>query len=127
MWGWMIEVNWERFRQQVNSDAVFVRRSAGSNFRVLIGWGENQHLVTIREGIVDVVETGPFVMPQCDFALTGSASAWERFAAARPAPRDQDIFAFFRSGEIALSGDTRKFYAHLMCLKLMLLQLRKMP
>ena len=63
-------------------------------------------------------------MPQCDFALTGSAAAWERFASAQPAPRDQDIFAFFRSGEIVLSGDTRKFYAHLMCLKLMLLHFR---
>lgn len=123
----MTELNWERFRQQVNADAVFARRSAGSNFRVLIGWGENQHLVTIRDGSVDAVESGPFVMPQCDFALTGSARAWDRFAAARPAPREQDIFAFFRSGEIVLSGDTRKFYAHLMCLKLMLLHLREMP
>ncbi len=123
----MGEWNWERFRQRVNSDAVFVRRSAGSSFRVLIGRGETQHLVTVRDGSVDAVLTGPFVMPQCDFALTGSASAWERFAAARPAPRDQDIFAFFRSGEIVLSGDTRKFYAHLMCLKLLLLHLRDTP
>ena len=124
---WMTELNWERFRQQVNSDAVFARRSAGSNFRVLLGWGEEQYLVTVRDGRVDPVESGPFVMPQCDFALNGSASAWDRFAAARPAPREQDIYAFFRSGEIVLGGDTRKFYAHLMCLKLLLLHLRKMP
>ncbi len=67
------------------------------------------------------------VMPQCDFALTGSAAAWERFANVRPNPCEQDIFAFFRSGEIVLSGDTRKFYAHLMCLKLILLHLRSQP
>lgn len=118
-------MDWQRFKQQVNRDAVLAVRGAGSGFRVLIGWGADQYLITVREGTVAVVESGPFVMPQCDFALTGSAGAWQRFAAVRPAPRDQDIFAFFRSGEISLSGDTRKFYAHLMYLKLMLLHLRE--
>ena len=117
-------MDWQRFKQQVNSDAVFARRGAGSSFRVLIGWGEDQHLIAVRDGAVAFVENGPFVMPQCDFALIGNACAWDRFAAPRPGPREQDIFAFFRSGDILLSGDTRKFYAHLMCLKLMLLHLR---
>ena len=75
-------------------------------------------------GEVVLFDSGPLVMPQYDFALTGSAAAWQRFSAIRPAPREQDIFAYFRTGEIVLSGDTRKFYAHLMCLKLMLLHLR---
>lgn len=117
-------MDWWRFSEDVNSDAVIARRGAGSNFRVLLVWGEDQYLITIRDGAVDRVESGPMVMPQCDFALTGSAAAWERFADAHPQPGDQDIFAFFRSGEIVLSGDTRKFYAHLMCLKLMLSHLR---
>lgn len=117
-------MDWQRFRQDVNGDAQIATRGAGSSFRVLLVWGEEQFLITVRDGAVNAVESGPLVMPQCDFALTGSAAAWERFASSQPAPGEQDIFAFFRSSEIVLSGDTRKFYAHLMCLKLMLLHLR---
>jgi len=120
-------MDWQRFRDKVNRDALIACRGAGSSFRVLIGWGEDQYVIAVRDGMVYTVETGPFVMPQCDFALIGSTQAWDRFAAARPAARDQDLFAFFRSGEMVLSGDTRKFYAHLMCLKLMLLHLRGLP
>jgi len=67
---------------------------------------------------------GPFVMPQCDFALSGSAFAWDRFSGVRVAPGDQDLFAFFRRGEMALTGDTRKFYAYLFVLKMILARLR---
>jgi hypothetical protein len=120
-------MDWQHFKQRVNADAVLRHRGAGSSFRLLLGRGDDQHLVTVRDGAIDSIQAGPFVMPQCDFALTGSAEAWRRFAASQPHPGDQDIFAFFRSGEIVLTGDTRKFYAHLMCLKLLLLHLRIAP
>lgn len=120
-------MDWDRFRTEVNADPVIAHRGAGSSFRVLLGWGSDQYLIAVHDGKVTDVRSGPFVMPQCDFSLTGSDDAWRRFAAARPAPREQDVFAFFRSGEMDLTGDTRKFYAHLMFLKLMLLHLRSQP
>lgn len=120
-------MNWKHFMEQANSDPVLARQGAGSSFRLLLGCGDKQYLVTVHDAVVADVETGPFVMPQCDFALAGSADAWARFAVPHPAPREQDIFAFFRSREILLSGDTRKFYAHLMCVKLMLGHLRSQP
>jgi hypothetical protein len=118
-------MNWDGFIDRVNADPVIAQRGAGSDFRLLLGIGAQERLLTVYAGSIVSLTQGPFVMPQCDFALLGSTSAWTRFAAPRPAAREQDIFAFFRSGEIELRGDTRKFYAHLMCLKLMLLHLRK--
>jgi len=118
------QMDWDRFLKAANADPVLARQGAGSSFRLLLGWGDAQILITVQDAVISSIKTGPFVMPQCDFALTGSADAWVRFAASRPAPREQDIFAFFRSREIQLTGDTRKFYAHLMCLKLMLTHLR---
>ena len=112
--------DWQRFKQRVNSDPVLSSRGKGSSFRVLLAHDQHQLLITVRDGAIETLQTGPFVMPSCDFALSGSAEAWQRFG-------DQDIFAFFRSGEMTLSGDTRKFYAHLMCLKLLLLHLRSAP
>jgi len=117
-------MDWNRYKEKVNADPLLAHQGAGSSFRLLLGWGGDQYLITVHEASIASVKTGPFVMPQCDFALTGSADAWDRFASPQPAPREQDIFAFFRSGEIMLTGDTRKFYAHLMYLKLMLAHLR---
>ncbi|UCH47659.1 MAG: hypothetical protein JSU95_16605 [Betaproteobacteria bacterium] len=117
-------MNWDDFIERVNADPVIAQRGADSSFQVLLGIGERERLITVYAGNVVSVKDGPFVMPQCDFALIGSAEAWTRFCAPHPAPGEQDIFAYFRSKEILLTGDTRKFYAHLMFLKLMLLHLR---
>ena len=117
-------MDWDRFMNLANADPILARQGAGSSFRLLLGWGEEQILVAVNDGVVAGIKTGPFVMPQCDFALTGDTGAWARFTSSRLAPRDQDIFAFFRSKDILLTGDTRKFYAHLMCLKLLLGHLR---
>ena len=117
-------MDWKDFAERVNADPLVARQGAGSSFRLLLRWGEKDHLLEVRDGRLAEHRPGPFVMPQCDFALAGSDDAWTRFAQPRPAPRDQDLFAFFRRGEIALTGDTRKFYAHQMCLKLMLANLR---
>ena len=107
-------MDWKLFVQRVNEDGLVARHGAGSSF----------NLLQVRDGRLAEHREGPFVMPQCDFALAGSDDAWTRFAQAHPAPRDQDLFAFFRRGEITLTGDTRKFYAHQLCLKLMLASLR---
>lgn len=120
-------MDWERIRNTAAADPVLRRQGAGSNFRLLLRCGTDDYLIEVRDGRVASLAKGPFVMPQCDFALAGSAAAWGRFSQPRPAPGDQDLFAYFRSGEITLTGDTRKFYAHLMCLKLLLAHLRGEP
>ncbi len=119
-------MNWDGFIDRVNADPVIAQRGADSSFRVLIDSAGEKHLIMVHSGIVSAVTVGPFVMPQCDFALAGSADAWARLCALHPVPGEQDLFAYFRSKEISLTGDTRKFYAHLMFLKLMLLHLRSL-
>ena len=118
-------MNWDGFLERVNADPVIAQRGADSTFRMLLGSGEEERLITVYGGSIVSVTVGPFVMPQCDFALVGSSDAWARFCAPHPAPGEQDIFCLLSGAEkILLTGDTRKFYAHLMCLKLMLLHLR---
>lgn len=117
-------MHWHELAERVNDDRLIARFARGATYRVLIRIGSEERVVQMSDGRIVAVSSGPFVMPQCDFALSGAPNAWERFAAARPAPGDQDIFAFFRRGEISLTGDTRKFYAHQLSLKLVLQKLR---
>lgn len=117
-------MNWQGLDHRVNDDRLIARFARGADYRVLIRSGTEERVIQVRDGRLVAITTGPFVMPQCDFALSGDTNAWARFAAARPAPGDQDIFAFFRRGEITLTGDTRKFYAHQLSLKLILQRLR---
>ena len=117
-------MNWEGLEDRVNRDRLIARFAGGASFRCLVRSGADEREIRLADGRMAPVARGPFATPQCDFALTGAADAWHRFAMSRPAPGDQDLFGFFRRGEIALAGDARKFYAHLLCLKLILEQLR---
>jgi hypothetical protein len=117
-------MNWNGLVERAASDRMLARYGAGTTFRVLLRCGAQQRLMSVHEGRIAAFDEGPFVMPCCDFSLSGGVDAWSRFAAAEPAPGDQDLFAFLRRGEISLEGDTRKFYAHLLWLKLCLLNLR---
>ena len=115
---------WEGLEARVHADRTIARFSGKTTFRCLLRIGDEEWIIAMTDGMMATPVHGPFVMPQCDFALQGSICAWERFSRRMQAPGDQDIFAFFRRGQIALTGDTRKFYAHLLVLKLILVQMR---
>ncbi|MFN0302701.1 MAG: hypothetical protein ACKVQU_20390 [Burkholderiales bacterium] len=115
---------WEGLEARVRADRTIARFSGRTTFRCLLRIGDKESIIAMTDGLLAAPAHGPFVMPQCDFALQGPIGAWDRFSRASQAPGDQDIFAFFRRGEIALTGDTRQFYAHLLVLKLILVQLR---
>lgn len=117
-------MQWQGLERRVNSDPTISRFSTRSTFRCLIDIGEDEWMLAMTDGAMAPPAHGPFVMPQCDFALRGTAAAWARFSRDKAAPGDQDIFAFFRRREMSLTGDTRMFYAHLIVLKLMLAHLR---
>ncbi len=114
----------EGLEARVREDRTIARFSGRTTFRCLLRIGAEEWIIAMTDGMMVAPVHGPFVMPQCDFALQGSICAWERFFRRMQAPGDQDIFAFFRRGQIALTGDTRKFYAHLLVLKLILVQMR---
>ena len=107
----------ERLPELVNGDAVLVRRGRFLSTRFLVGVGETEYLVDIREGRIERVERGPFVMPSWRFALRGSAEAWRTFWQAVPAPGHHDVFALSRRGLLAIEGDLHPLMANLLYLK----------
>ena len=117
-------MRWHGLAERVRQDKTIARFGARSSFRCLIEVGEIRWTLAMTDGDLTVTSSDAVVMPQCDFALRGAAAVWERFFRSKVAPGDQDLFAYFRRQEIDLVGDTRKFYAHLLVLKMMLTHVR---
>ena len=59
-----------------------------------------------------------------DFAIKGTAEAWEKFWSDPPPPRHHDISALVREGKVRLEGNIDLLQANFLYLKLVLEQLR---
>jgi hypothetical protein len=107
----------ERLPELVNGDEALVRRGRYFTDVFMIEVGDVQYLVHVREGIIDAVEKGPFVMRPWRFALRASTDIWDRFWQKIPDPGYHDIFALLRKGEIVFDGDLQPMMANLLYVK----------
>jgi hypothetical protein len=104
----------------VNQDPAIVRWGRHMNEAFMIELGEQQYLVTVRAGLIQSVEKGPFVMRPWRFAIRARRECWEKFWQKTPAPGWHDLFALLRRGDVAFEGEHRVLMAHLLYLKLVL-------
>lgn len=107
----------ESLPELVNGDPVLLRRGRFLSTRFLVGVGETEYLVDVREGRIERVERGPFVMPSWCFALRGGAEAWHQFWQKTPPPGYHDLFALAKRGLIAIEGDLHPLMANLFYMK----------
>jgi hypothetical protein len=119
-----MHMRWQGLEDRVRQDKTIARFGDRSSFRCLIQIGDSRWTIAMSDGALTAMVSDGVVMPQCDFALSGAAGVWARFFRHKVAPGDQDLFAYFRRREIDLTGDTRKFYAQLLVLKLILAHVR---
>ncbi len=110
----------ERLPELVNGDTALLRRGRFLSTRFLVGVGETEYLVDVREGRIERVERGPFVMPSWRFALRGSAESWSNFWRKAPPPGHHDIFALSKRGLLKIEGDLHPLMANLLYLKTVL-------
>jgi hypothetical protein len=116
----------ERLPELVNGDPVLLRRGRFLSTRFLVGVGETEYLVDVREGRIERVERGPFVMPSWRFALRGSAEAWSKFWQSVPPPGYHDVFALSKRGLLAIEGDLHPLMANILYLKAVLAAPRRL-
>jgi hypothetical protein len=107
----------ERLPELVNGDAALVRRGRWFTDVFMVEIGDAQYLVHVREGRIETVERGPFVMRSWQFALRASAEIWQLFWQQPPKPGYHDIFALLRKGEIVFDGDLQPMMANLLYIK----------
>jgi len=114
----------EGLKERVNEDAGLVRRGRYLTTTFLLQSGDTSWLISIFEGRVVSVTSGPFVMPSSAFALRAPEAEWAKFFLAKPPPGSNDLMALIRRKVLKAEGDLRVFMAHLRYFKEALAKLR---
>jgi hypothetical protein len=116
----------ERLGEIVNGDEALVRRGKYFSDTFMIEVGETQYLIEIRQGRIESVATGPFVMRSWTFSIRATEDVWRKFWEKLPPPGYHDIFALLRKGRIALDGELQPLMANLLYVKEVIAAPRKL-
>jgi hypothetical protein len=121
----MTQQSIERLPELANGDAWLTHRGRFLDVSLMLEVGDDQYLIRIREGGVESVERGPFVMPRWAFALRASAEDWNTFWSASPPPGYHDLVAMMKFKRLRLDGDAYPFMTHIRYFKDLLGRLRE--
>jgi hypothetical protein len=111
-------------KARVNDDEVLVRRGRFLTTTFLLEVGQAAWLISIFEGRIVSVTSGPFVMPSSSFALRAPEQEWEKFWSSRPPPGSHDLMALIKRRVLKAEGDLGVFMANLRYFKEALAKLR---
>ena len=114
----------ETLKARVNEDEALVRRGRFLSTTFLLEVGATAWLITIFEGRVVSVVSGPFVMPSSAFALRAAEEDWRKFWLSRPPPGSNDLMALIKRRVLRAEGNLQIFMANLRYFKEMLAKLR---
>ena len=114
----------ETLKARVNEDEALVRRGRFLTTTFLIEVGPTAWLISIFEGRVVSVTSGPFVMPSSSFALRAPEEEWQKFWLSRPPPGSNDLMALIKRRVLKAEGDLQIFMANLRYFKEALAKLR---
>lgn len=99
-----------------DSDADLRRRGRWLSARCLVGVGDEQILLDIRQGHITLSSSWP-PLTSWDFALHGTAAAWARHWQSPPPAGWHDLLALAKRGELRIEGDLHPFMTHLQYFK----------
>ena len=114
----------EALKARVNDDAALVRRGRYLTTTFLLEIGQTAWLISIFEGRVVSVTSGPFVMPSSSFALRAPEQEWQKFWSERPPPGSNDLMALIKRRVLKADGNLQIFMANLRYFKEALAKLR---
>jgi hypothetical protein len=102
---------------RANANQHWVWRGRSLTARCLVQIGATNFLLRIDSGFVAECKKGVPPLTAWDFAIRGSARAWDAFWQPVPAPGWHDLLALFKRGEMKLEGNLHPFLAHLQYIK----------
>ena len=114
----------QTLQERVNGDEMLVRRGRFLTTTFLLEIGQTAWLISIFEGSIVSVTSGPFVMPSSSFALRAPEEEWGKFWTLRPPPGCNDLMALIKRRVLKAEGDLQVFMANLRYFKEALAKLR---
>jgi hypothetical protein len=114
----------EALKARVNADEALVKRGRFLTTTFLLEIGQTAWLISIFEGSIVSVTSGPFVMPSSSFALRAAEAEWEKFCSSRPPPGSNDLMALIKRRVLKAEGNLGIFMANLRYFKEVLAKLR---
>ena len=114
----------EALETLVNADEALVRRGRYLTTTFLLEAGPRAWLISIFEGKVASITSGPFVMPSSSFALRAPEEEWQKFWSSRPPPGSNDLMALIKRRVLKAEGNLQIFMANLRYFKEALAKLR---
>ena len=114
----------ETLQARVNDDQGLVRRGRYLTTTFLLEVGHASWLISIFEGRIVSVTSGPFVMPSSSFALRAPEEEWQKFWSSRPPPGSNDLLALIKRRALKAEGNLQVFMSHLRYFKEALAKLR---
>jgi len=114
----------EALKERVNGDEALVRRGRFLTTTFLLEVGQTAWLISIFEGKIVSVTSGPFVMPSSSFALRAPEEEWSKFWSNRPPPGSNDLMALIKRRVLRAEGNLGVFMANLRYFKEALAKLR---
>jgi hypothetical protein len=114
----------ETLKARVNGDEALVRRGRFLTTTFLLEVGQTPWLISIFEGKVVSVTSGPFVMPSSSFSLRAPVQEWEKFWSSLPPPGSNDLMALIKRRVLKAEGNLQIFMANLRYFKEALAKLR---
>lgn len=114
----------ETLQARVNDDQGLVRRGRYLTTTFLLEVGPASWLISIFEGRIVSVTSGPFVMPSSSFALRAPEEEWQKFWSKRPPPGSNDLLALIKRRALRAEGNLHVFMSHLRYFKEVLAKLR---
>lgn len=111
----------------VNGDPMLRRWGRFLDADVLLAFGAEEWLLRLRDGAVESVRRGPFLMPSWTLAIRIEPAAWQAFLLSDPPPGRHDLMALLRGRELRLEGNLHPFMSHLLWFKAALAALRDQP
>ncbi len=95
----------ETLKDRVNADAALVRRGRWVNLTFLLGIGEADYLVTIRQGRVAGIKPRRLATDTGRFAIRAAAATWEEHWRRMPRRDFHDIWSMLPKDLARIDGD----------------------
>ena len=110
--------------EKANADEHLVWRGRHLNLSFILNTGEQDYLISIRDGRVAAVKPGPLVMPTWTFRLEADQASWREFWQPVPRPGFHDLFAMLKFRKLRIEGTLHPFMSNILYFKQLLASIR---